>query len=157
MSDVLEHEGELLGVETHSEADEKALLGSLGDDQDFDPSGITADESVSDAMMLEFAAAEAVMWLGVGELFLQEMVHPDFHFNEELAEKFGKKAAPLMMKYGGELPPWLKEYKEEIGFAAAAGALGFMSWRQIKALKAEDVEKDKSDKPETDTEKSEAA
>nr|WP_202602172.1 hypothetical protein [Photobacterium halotolerans] len=134
-------------IETHSEAEEKALLGSLGgeDDQDFDPSGLPVGESEPEAVLLEAAAESAVLYLGMGEVMMQEMVHPDFHFNEELAEKFGKAAAPLLLKHNGDLPPWLKEYKEEIVFTAAAGFLGFVSWRQVKALKAADAVKAKEE------------
>lgn len=42
------------------------------------------------------------------------------------------------MKYGGNPPPWLAKYMDEIMAVAAIGMLGISSFMQIKHLKAED-------------------
>ncbi|WP_154124999.1 hypothetical protein [Grimontia hollisae] len=136
---------EELTIETHSEAEEKAFVANVAnattgaDDGEFDPSGIASDDTPSKEVLLESAAEAAVMYLGVGEAFIKRFGHKDFAFDEELAENFGKAAAPLLLKYDGDMPPWMKAYKEEIGFVAAAGLLGLSSWSQIKALKAQDI------------------
>ncbi|NOH56374.1 hypothetical protein F0266_26165, partial [Vibrio coralliilyticus] len=76
------------------------------------------------------------------EQLLKQFAHQDFAFDEEQAKGVASAAAPLFVKYGGELPPWLAAYKEEFAFVVAAGALSFTSFSQIKALKAMDEEKE---------------
>ncbi|WP_231115473.1 hypothetical protein [Vibrio coralliilyticus] len=126
--------------EVHSEVEEKALLAEL-DGEDFDPSTVTAKVD-ADAAKLAAGEASAMMALGVTEQLLKQFAHQDFAFDEEQAKGVASAAAPLFVKYGGELPPWLATYKEEFAFVVAAGALGFTSFSQIKALKAMDEEKE---------------
>ncbi|WP_253822916.1 hypothetical protein [Vibrio coralliilyticus] len=126
--------------EVHSEVEEKALLAEL-DGEDFDPSTVTAKVD-AEAAKLAAGEASAMMALGVTEQLLKQFAHQDFAFDEEQAKGVASAAAPLFVKYGGELPPWLAAYKEEFAFVVAAGALGFTSFSQIKALKAMDEEKE---------------
>lgn len=126
--------------EVHSEVEEKALLAEL-DGEDFDPSTITAKVD-AEAAKLAAGEASAMMTLGVTEQLLKQFAHQDFAFDEEQAKGVASAAAPLFVKYGGELPPWLAAYKEEFAFVVAAGALSFTSFSQIKALKAMDEEKE---------------
>ncbi|AIU67953.1 hypothetical protein JV59_37660 [Vibrio coralliilyticus] len=126
--------------EMHSEVEEKALLAEL-DGEDFDPSTVTAKVD-ADAAKLAAGEASAMMALGVTEQLLKQFAHQDFAFDEEQAKGVASAAAPLFVKYGGELPPWLAAYKEEFAFVVAAGALSFTSFSQIKALKAMDEEKE---------------
>ncbi|NOI32329.1 hypothetical protein F0255_26570 [Vibrio coralliilyticus] len=119
--------------QAHSEVEEKALLAEL-DGEDFDPSTVTAKVD-ADAAKLAAGEASAMMALGVTEQLLKQFAHQDFAFDEEQAKGVASAAAPLFVKYGGELPPWLAAYKEEFAFVVAAGALGFTSFSQIKALK----------------------
>ncbi|WP_253819549.1 hypothetical protein [Vibrio coralliilyticus] len=126
--------------EVHSEVEEKALLAEL-DGEDFDPSTVTAKVD-ADAAKLAAGEASAMMALGVTEQLLKQFAHQDFAFDEEQAKGVASAAAPLFVKYGGELPPWLAAYKEEFAFVVAAGALSFTSFSQIKALKAMDEEKE---------------
>lgn len=126
--------------EVHSEVEEKALLAEL-DGEDFDPSTVTAKVG-ADAAKLAAGEASAMMALGVTEQLLKQFAHQDFAFDEEQAKGVASAAAPLFVKYGGELPPWLAAYKEEFAFVVAAGALSFTSFSQIKALKAMDEEKE---------------
>mgnify|MGYP006208215187 CR=1 FL=1 len=126
--------------EVHSEVEEKALLAEL-DGEDFDPSTVTAKVD-AEAAKLAAGEASAMMALGVTEQLLKQFAHQDFAFDEEQAKGVANAAAPLFVKYGGELPPWLAAYKEEFAFVVAAGALSFTSFSQIKALKAMDEEKE---------------
>ncbi|WP_257214478.1 hypothetical protein [Vibrio coralliilyticus] len=126
--------------EVHSELEEKALLAEL-DGEDFDPSTVTAKVD-AEAAKLAAGEASAMMALGVTEQLLKQFAHQDFAFDEEQAKGVASAAAPLFVKYGGELPPWLAAYKEEFAFVVAAGALSFTSFSQIKALKAMDEEKE---------------
>ncbi|AIU65968.1 hypothetical protein JV59_26435 [Vibrio coralliilyticus] len=126
--------------EVHSEVEEKALLAEL-DGEDFDPTTVTAKVD-ADAAKLAAGEASAMMALGVTEQLLKQFAHQDFAFDEEQAKGVASAAAPLFVKYGGELPPWLAAYKEEFAFVVAAGALSFTSFSQIKALKAMDEEKE---------------
>ena len=126
--------------EVHSEVEEKALLAEL-DGEDFDPSTVTAKVD-AEAAKLAAGEASAMMALGVTEQLLKQFAHQDFAFDEEQVKGVASAAAPLFVKYGGELPPWLAAYKEEFAFVVAAGALSFTSFSQIKALKAMDEEKE---------------
>ncbi|MCG9680466.1 hypothetical protein [Vibrio sp. Isolate24] len=126
--------------EVHSEVEENALLAEL-DGEDFDPSTVTAKVD-AEAAKLAAGEASAMMALGVTEQLLKQFAHQDFAFDEEQAKGVASAAAPLFVKYGGELPPWLAAYKEEFAFVVAAGALSFTSFSQIKALKAMDEEKE---------------
>ena len=126
--------------EVHSEVEEKALLAEL-DGEDFDPSTVTAKVD-AEAAKLAAGEASAMMALGVTEQLLKQFAHQDFAFDEEQAKGVANAAAPLFVKYGGELPPWLAAYKEEFAFVVAAGALSFTSFSQIKALNAMDEEKE---------------
>ncbi|NUW68804.1 hypothetical protein HOP39_14445 [Vibrio coralliilyticus] len=126
--------------QVHSEVEEKALLAEL-DGEDFDPSTVTVKVD-AEAAKLAAGEASAMMALGVTEQLLKQFAHQDFAFDEEQAKGVASAAAPLFVKYGGELPPWLAAYKEEFAFVVAAGALSFTSFSQIKALKAMDEEKE---------------
>ena len=139
-------------LDMHSEFDEKKLLDSL--DDDFNPDAVIEKKSQKD-QLLEQGAMTATAVLGVGEQMLKQFGHKEFAFNPEQAEGVANAAAPLFVKYGGELPPWLAQYKEELMFTFAVGALGFSSHSQIKALKKMDKEKEvkqAQSEPQTETE-----
>ena len=141
-------------LDMHSEFDEKELLNSL--DDDFNPDTVIDKKSKKD-QLLEQGAMSATAVLGVGEQMLKQFGHKQFAFDEAQVENVAKAAAPLFVKYNGELPPWLAQYKEEIMFTFAAGALGFGSYSQIKALKKIDKEKEvkKPSEPEVENTQSE--
>ena len=126
-------------IETHDEFDEKQLLNSLEDD--FNPDAAIEKKSEKD-LLLEQGAMTATAVLGVGEQMLKQFGHKQFAFDPEQAEKVANSAAPLFVKYGGELPPWLLAYKEELMFTFAVGVLGFSSYGQIKTLKNIDKAKE---------------
>jgi hypothetical protein len=141
-------------LDMHSEFDEKELLNSL--DDDFNPDTVI-DKKSQKELLLEQGAMSATAVLGVGEQMLKQFGHKQFSFDEAQVENVAKAAAPLFVKYGGELPPWLAQYKEEIMFTFAAGALGLGSYSQIKALKKIDKEKEvkKPSEPEVENTQSE--
>ena len=147
MENVNSNEVALDQIEMHSEAEEAALLNSLND-EDFEPVDAEQNNTNNTALLVQ-GAATVVTVLGVGEQLIKQFGHQDFAFDIAQVDNVAKAAAPLFVKYGGELPPWLAQYKEEIVFTFAAGALGLGSYSQIKALKKIDKEKEvKETKPE---------
>ncbi|CCN48932.1 conserved hypothetical protein [Vibrio nigripulchritudo MADA3029] len=140
-------------LEAHSEQDEKALLAELNG-EDFDPESVIQRKDPKHAAALEAGKQSACAVLGLAEQGLKMFGHKDFEFDPEGAESVANAAAPLLVKYGGELPPWLADYKEEIIFVGAVGMLGFGSVQQIKARKAFDkakeVEKEESESEPTE-------
>lgn len=140
-------------INVHSELDEKELLNSL--DEDFNPDSVIEKKSQKE-ILLEQGAVTATAVLGVSEQMLKQFGHKQFAFDESQVENVANAAAPLFVKYGGELPPWLAQYKEEIMFTFAVGTLGFSSHSQIKALKQMDKEKEvKPSEPEVENAQSE--
>ncbi|MGR5143858.1 hypothetical protein ACQKPX_19575 [Photobacterium sp. DNB23_23_1] len=53
----------------------------------------------------------------------QTMVHHNFEFDPQQAENVAQKITPLIVKYGGNPPPWLARYMA----VAAIGMLGLSS------------------------------
>ena len=141
-------------LDMHNEFDEKELLNSL--DEDFNPDTAIENKSQKE-LLLEQGAMSATAVLGVGEQMLKQFGHKKFSFDEAQVENVAKAAAPLFVKYGGEFPPWLAQYKEEIMFTFAAGALSLGSYSQIKALNKIDKEKEvKPTEPEVENTQSES-
>lgn len=128
-------------LETHTEAEEKALLDEM-EGEDFNPDTVVAKVDPKKAAALAAGQATAMTVLAVSEQVLKQFGHKQFAFDSELAENFANTAAPLFLKYNGELPPWLATYREELTFVVAAGALGFSSFTQIRELKAIDKAKE---------------
>lgn len=154
MENIDNNEVELDQIEVHSEADEAALLNSL-DDKDFDPAE-AEQNNANNSALLEQGAATVVTVLGVGEQLIKQFGHKDFAFDGSQVENVANASAPLFVKYGGELPPWLAQYKEEIMFTFATGALCFTSFAQVKALKKMDAAKEvKESQPEAETNQAE--
>ncbi|SJN60052.1 hypothetical protein VR7878_04000 [Vibrio ruber DSM 16370] len=129
------------GLETHSKADEDALLNEITE-QDFNPDEAVAKTDPKEAAALAAGEATSMAVIGVTEEVIRQFVHKDFMFDEAQVKGVAGAAAPLFVKYGGELPPWLVQYKEELTFVMAAGALGFSSYHQVKELKALDRAKE---------------
>ncbi|MCQ1059858.1 hypothetical protein LRP52_30180 [Photobacterium sp. ZSDE20] len=70
----------------------------------------------------------------------QTMVHHNFEFDPQQAENVARKITPLIVKYGGNPPPWLAKYMDEIMAVAAIGMLGLSSYMQVRSLKIKDAE-----------------
>lgn len=127
---------ELETVQGHTEQEEKAFINSL--DEDFDPT--TANEQTNTkAMEVEAAAGIVFVGLMTLEQTMKGMVHPRFNFDPEQSEKVAYKVAPLIVKYGGNPPPWMAKYMDEIMAVAAIGMLSLSSYMQVRQLKAEDL------------------
>jgi len=139
-------------LEQHTDEDERALLAELSG-EDYDPTPAVKKQDSNEAALLA-GKASATIAMGVVEQALKMVGHKDFSFDPEEAENVCAAAAPLMVKYGGEMPPWLAQYKEELAFVAAAGMLSFSSVQQLKTLKAIDraklVESQAAEEPEAE-------
>ncbi|MGR5064683.1 hypothetical protein [Photobacterium sp. DNB22_13_2] len=125
-----------LGLESHNEQDEKDFINSL---EDFDPA--VADTKVQQ-QEIETQAAGAMVFVGLMtiEQTMKTMVHHNFEFDPQQAENVAQKIAPLIVKYGGNPPPWLAKYMDEIMAVAAIGMLGLSSYMQVRNLKIKDIE-----------------
>ncbi|MBV1843634.1 hypothetical protein KSX29_23805, partial [Photobacterium ganghwense] len=98
---------ELETVQGHTEQEEKAFINSL--DEDFDPTTAT-EQTNTKAMEVEAAAGIVFVGLMTLEQTMKGMVHPRFNFDPEQSEKVACKVAPLIVKYGGNPPPWMAKY-----------------------------------------------
>ncbi|WP_273860559.1 hypothetical protein [Photobacterium sp. GSS17] len=127
---------ELETVQGHTEQEEKAFINSL--DEDFDPTTAT-EQTNTKAMEVDAAAGIVFVGLMTLEQTMKGMVHPRFTFDPEQSEKVAYKVAPLIVKYGGNPPPWMAKYMDEIMAVAAIGMLSLSSYMQVRQLKAEDL------------------
>lgn len=132
---------EIEQLEQHSELDEKALLAELNGD-DFDPENVVKRKDPKQAAALAAGKQSAMLALGAVEVVIRRFRQKSFSFEPEEVEEMAEATAPLLVKYNGEMPTWLAEYKEEITFVTAAGALGYGSIQKIKALDAIDRAKE---------------
>ncbi|MGF1736720.1 hypothetical protein [Photobacterium satsumensis] len=125
------------GIQAHNEQDEKDFINSL--DDDFDPTTADPQEQQQE---LEQQAAGAMVFVGLMtiEQTMKTMVHHNFEFDPQQAENVAQKIAPLIVKYGGNPPPWLAKYMDEIMAIAAIGMLGLSSYMQVRSLKIKDAE-----------------
>lgn len=135
-----ESQGEFDAIETRSEADENQFLNDIAADTgEFDPSNVKTEAAPDNSLELAMMAGMVGGGLTVAEEFIKNMVHPSFKFDETQAGKVADAFAPLLLKYGGEPPPWLAQYMDEITALCAVAMLGFGSYMQIKQLKADDA------------------
>ncbi|UAB68815.1 hypothetical protein INR79_09665 [Vibrio sp. SCSIO 43132] len=149
-----EHEA----VDTHSTDEELALIQAMGaEDDEFNPDAAVsaaASPPPTKAQQIEALEEDAAMLVGGAEYLIQQAVHPALSFGEPHSAALAKATAPILHKYGGELPPWLKPYKEELGFVVAlatAGGSMFFQYRAIKqAEEAAKVKESKEENHETD-------
>lgn len=134
-------------LETHSETDEKALIAEL-EGKDFNPDEAVKPDADKE-LALESSKMTVTVGLGIVEQGVKQFVHPDFVLDKAGVEGVSSAAAPLLVKYGGKMPPWLEPYKEEIAFVAATGMLVLGSVAQVRLLRAMDraavVESDQTD------------
>lgn len=116
-------------------AEEAEFLKSLDGDAENGDQTIELDKT----LLLEQGRQSAVGVLAIVECLGKQFGHTDFAIKQDYKEQVTDSFAPLFVKYGGELPPWLLQYKEEMAFTLAFGALCFTSYAQINALKKEDA------------------
>ncbi len=135
-------------VETHSKEQESAFLNSVAEEEkDFDSDNspevkkLQDGQSAVEKAALKMGEQSAIAGLGVIEQMIKQFGHKQFAFDPEQAQNLAEATAPLMLKYNGEMPPWLVAYKEELAFTIAAGGLAFGSVQQVRFLKASDAAK----------------
>lgn len=126
--------------------EEKDFLNSLddGDETETDSTAPNMDES----LLLAQGEMTGIALLSAGEGLMKQFGHKDFALDAKQKENVSKSFAPLFVKHGGELPPWVLQFKEEIMFTFAFGSLCLASYSQIKALKKVDAEKVVNKEPE---------
>jgi len=125
--------------------EEKDFLNSLDDgESETDSTAPNMDES----LLLAQGEMTATALLGAGESLMKQFGHESFALDTKQKENVSKSFAPLFVKHGGELPPWVLQFKEEIMFTFAFGSLCLASYSQIKALKKLDAEKVVNKEPE---------
>ncbi|MGF1702515.1 hypothetical protein L4D09_19660 [Photobacterium makurazakiensis] len=124
-------------LESHTEQDESTFVNSL-DGEDFDP---TAVDNQAEQQALEVEAAAGIVFVGLMtiEQTMKTVVHHNFAFDPQQSESVATKVAPLIVKYGGNPPPWLAKYMDELMAVAAIGMLGISSYMQVKKLNADDI------------------
>lgn len=138
---------ELDQIESRNEAEENQFLKDIAAEAgEFDPSTVQAESGQDNSLELAMMAGMVGGGLTVAEEFIKNMVHPDFKFDEAQAEKVAEAFAPLLLKYGGEPPPWLAKYMDEITALCAVGMLGFGSYMQIKQLKSDELTQAQAEK-----------
>ena len=117
---------------------EDALLAEL--DADFDPTEAVESHGVDEAKQ---AAAEATALMAMTSIegILKQFAHKDVVISDEQKQGTAEALKPLLVKYNGQMPPWMEQYKEEIAAVVAVGVLGFGVTKQVKQLKAMDKAK----------------
>ncbi len=138
----------------------------MGDDEseDFDPSNIpemtpeqeqAALQATQDMLETpegaEFAAVSVVTYY---EELLQEHGHEKFTISDKKKEIGAKRLQPVIQKYAPQALGLLGQYKGEVMAALWVGSLAYSSVKQLKTLKALDVEqgenKDKAHESENE-------
>lgn len=125
-------------IEENSEQAERDFVNNLGEDeQDFNP-----DQAVSDAASkpsakeeMESLTQDASILVEFGDAGLRQILHPDVGFDEGSKGNLSKTLAPLLKKYGGDVPPWVKPYKEEAAFIISLTLASFGVFSQYKSVK----------------------
>lgn len=125
--------------------EENDFLKSLDDEEKIEAG---FDQQAEQALLLAQGEMTAVALLGAGEGLIKNFGHKDFKLDPAQKENASKSFAPLFVKHGGELPPWVTQYKEEIMFTFALGSMCFASYAQVKTLKQQDAEEANKKKKE---------
>jgi|GEM_PF-2315769 len=145
-----------LGQENHSEHDERAFINQMAEeDGDFNPDGAVEaskkhEPQLSKKEQILSLEEDALFLVGGAEHLAQQAFHPSLVFGEHHTKNLAKATAPLLHKYGGELPPWLKPYKEEFGFVMAlamAGSSMYLQHRTIIRLEADSKRQEQENSP----------
>jgi hypothetical protein len=85
----------------------------------------------------ENSKMSATMAVGILEAAIL-MWKPQLQYDDDTRREAVEKLAPVFAKHGGELPPWLAAWQEELKAVVFFGGVAFSSYLQIKA--ANDVE-----------------
>lgn len=120
-----------------------AMLDSAGDDGEGESlTGTVKEEQERKAQQAEQEAADeaaaragAAMAVGFAETMLG-MKYPFVQIPKEQRFQIIEKATPVMRKYGGGLPDWLRPYQEEIELGLVIGTAGVGVFMQVQQHKA---------------------
>ena len=85
----------------------------------------------------ENSKMSATMAVGILEAAIL-MWRPQLKYDDDTRREAVEKLAPVFQKHGGELPPWLAAWQEELKAMVFFGGVAFASYVQIKA--ANDLE-----------------
>lgn len=100
-------------------------------------------EAAEQLKAAELAAATAAATMGVNALVaLFTAQVPYVHIDDKAREAVIEKAAPVLVKHGvgGELPPWLVKWREEIELGMVVGGIGFSVYIQVQQHKKAEAE-----------------
>lgn len=101
----------------------------------------TAHASKAEAVLTEkerLAGAEMMAMVGVGAVVgMVQKRYPYVEIGDTERTALAERAAPLLIKHGGEMPAWLLPYKEEFAFGLTLAGTMFGVVMQIQAHNAE--------------------
>jgi hypothetical protein len=140
-------------IHNYSDEEKRAANREAAQD-DFDPTQAVeqakSGEVAKPEKTLNDYEIEAMFMLGVSEAAMQQMVHGELSFDEALTLKTAQALAPVLQKYGGELPPWLAPYLTEIKAGYYLSCLGFGVFMQYKMIKKHEAEEARKAKQEAE-------
>lgn len=119
-----------------------AMLNNASDDQGDDESlgtDIQAQKAKAEQDAADEAAARAGAAMAVGFCeSLLGMKYPFVSVPKEQKHQIIEKATPVMRKYGGGLPEWLRPYQEEIELGMVVATAGVGIFMQVQHHKREE-------------------
>ncbi len=80
---------------------------------------------------------EAAMLIGLGLDMLGKKV--GVTFDAETKAEGADRLAPVLAKYDGAMPPWLKEYQHEFMLGIWFAGVAYKTWETVKAAKEADL------------------
>lgn len=112
----------------------------------------SAEEQAAEIQAEQESEESAVITAQVAVMIAEQAVvslWPMLEYQDEQRERAAEVLAPVIAKHGGEMPPWLAAYKEEMqaaGFFAMVGFQSYLTVKQHNANLAANDEKDESEK-----------
>ncbi|CAM3709247.1 hypothetical protein VA7868_02937 [Vibrio aerogenes CECT 7868] len=135
-------------TETHSDADKQSFVAEIN--QEFDPDAAAEEaqkaaeakaQAEDDELTEESAEFAAMIAVGGLEKGIQTLLDKRLEIGQENAEALTKYAAPLILKYGNEVPPWLAKvmkFKDEAMLSLTLMTVGLSVARQYRSNKIAD-------------------
>ncbi len=120
------------------------LGGAVNEKGDFVPDEPVDAEQESTAENYT-AVAESITEMAAGFL---EGLHPAIKYDEQQRAMIASAMSPVLAKHGGQLPPWLEPWKEEIVLGLVLGFAGMQTVRAVKDHNAEQEKKSNGNQPE---------
>jgi len=66
-----------------------------------------------------------------------QQAHPALRYDDATRNQVRQALTPVVVKYDGQLPPWLAKWQEEIMLAICLGSVAYNSVRAVKDYNAE--------------------